>query len=214
MDARPARVAGTDDLDGIRRADPDAFTRLVERHGPAMRRIAAMYAPGALADEVVQDTWIAVLQGIDRFEGRSSLRTWIFRILVNIARTKGQREYRQIPFSAFADPEAGDEPAVDPTRFQDASGARPGHWISMPTPWDEFPEERFVATETLAVIRNAVDGLPPAQREVITLRDIEGWSSEDVCNALTISATNQRVLLHRARSKVRRAIEDDLARTP
>ncbi len=202
-----------DEVARLRQGDHDAFERLVERHGPQMLRVAALYAPGPLAEEVVQDTWIGVLQGIHRFEGRSSLRTWIFRILVNIARTKGSREHRQVPFSAFADLTEDAGPAVDPSRFQGPDGPKPGHWISLPTPWDEFPEERLEANETFATVRAAVDALPPSQREVITLRDIEGWSSEEVCNALSISATNQRVLLHRARSKVRRAIEDELARS-
>jgi RNA polymerase sigma-70 factor (ECF subfamily) len=210
---RSAEAAEAAAIAALRRGDERAFVDLVDALGPGLRRVALLYTPSAaIADEVVQETWIGVIRGLDRFEGRSSLRTWIFRILVNIARTRGEREHRSIPFSAFVDAQAEPgEPAVEPDRFLPADSDWPGHWASFPRHWDEVPEERLASAETLAVVRAAIDTLPPSQREVITLRDVEGWSSDEVCNALEISATNQRVLLHRARSKVRRALEEYLA---
>jgi len=177
-----------------------------------MLRIAQLYTPSrAVAEDVVQETWLGVLQGLDRFEGRSSLKTWIFRILTNRAKTRGQRERRSIPFSALADRESeGNDPAVDPSRFQGDDERFAHGWSSPPTSWEEVPEERLLSTETLAKVQEAISMLPEMQRLVITLRDIEGWSSQEVCNFLDISETNQRVLLHRARSKVRRALEDYL----
>jgi RNA polymerase sigma-70 factor, ECF subfamily len=163
----------------------------------------------AVAEEVVQETWLAVLHGLDRFEGRSSLKTWIFRILTNIAITRGTRESRCLPFSSLAEREADepDEP-VDASRFLPADHDRwPHHWALGPTRW-ETPEEGLLTGETRDCILRAVDALPPAQRTVITMRDIEGWPSGEVCDALGISEGNQRVLLHRARSKVRAAVEE------
>jgi RNA polymerase sigma-70 factor, ECF subfamily len=192
----------------LRRGDEAAFMQLVEEYGPALLRVARMYVPtAAVAEEVVQETWIAVLNGIDRFEGRSSLKTWLFRILANIAKTRGQRERRSVPFSSAAG--ASDEPSVDPDRFLPAGHERARGWALGPTPWPE-PEESLLSRETRAVILGAIEKLPPSQREVITLRDVEGWSSEEVRNALDLTETNQRVLLHRARSKVRGAIEQHL----
>jgi RNA polymerase sigma-70 factor (ECF subfamily) len=193
----------------LRRGDEAVFMRLVEEYGPALLRVARMYVPSAaVAEEVVQETWIGVLNGIDRFEGRSSLKTWIFRILVNIAKTRGERERRSVPFSSAAGA-AADEPSVDPERFLPPGDERARAWALGPTPWPG-PEESLLAGETRELILEAIDRLPPAQREVITLRDVDGWSSEEVRNALELSETNQRVLLHRARSKVRRAIEQHL----
>jgi len=172
-----------------------------------MLRVAMMFTPTrAVAEDVVQEAWLGVLAGIGRFEGRSSLKTWIFRILTNIAKTRGQREGRTVPFSALERPDAVPEAAVEADRFLPPDHERwPGHWASRPEPW---PEERLLAAETRAVVENAIDRLPPAQRAVISLRDIEGWSSDETRNALGVSETNQRVLLHRARSKVRQALED------
>jgi RNA polymerase sigma-70 factor, ECF subfamily len=192
----------------LRRGDEAAFMRLVEEYGPALLRVARMYVPtAAVAEEVVQETWIGVLKGIDRFEGRSSLKTWIFRILTNIAKTRGERERRSVPFSSAAGTE--DEASVDPDRFLPAGDERARAWALGPVPWPG-PEESLLSGETREVILEAIGRLPPSQREVITLRDVEGWSSEDVRNALEITETNQRVLLHRARSKVRGAIEQHL----
>jgi RNA polymerase sigma-70 factor (ECF subfamily) len=196
-------------IEAIRRGDRDAFMRLVDAYGPALLRVARMYVPSAaVAEEVVQETWIGVLNGIDRFEGRSSLKTWIFRILTNIAKTRGERERRSVPFSSAAGA-AADEPAVDPDRFLPAGDERARAWALGPTPWPG-PEESLLSGETREEIMRAIEQLPPAQREVITLRDVEGWTSEEVRNAMEISETNQRVLLHRARSKVRGAIEQHM----
>jgi RNA polymerase sigma-70 factor, ECF subfamily len=185
---------------------------LVERYSPSMLRIASLYTPSrAVAEDVVQETWLGVLQGLDRFEGRSSLKTWIFRILTNRAKTRGQRERRSIPFSALADRESeGGEPAVDPSRFHGDDDRFPHGWASPPTSWEDVPEDRLLSTETLSKVEEAIAQLPEMQRLVITLRDIEGWSAQEVCNFLDITETNQRVLLHRARSKVRKALEEYL----
>jgi RNA polymerase sigma-70 factor (ECF subfamily) len=192
----------------LRSGDASAFATLVDRHGPAMIRVAMAHVPtrGA-AEEAVQEAWIAVIRGVERFEGRSSLKTWIFRILTNVAMRAGARERRSLPFSALADAESTAEPSVDPDRFLPADHPQfPGHWAIPPSRWPT-PEEGLLAGEIRAVIAAAIDALPPAQRTVIALRDVEGWSSEDVCDALEISAGNQRILLHRARSRVRSAIE-------
>jgi RNA polymerase sigma-70 factor (ECF subfamily) len=180
---------------------------LVVRWSPSLLRVARMYVPSAaVAEEVVQETWLGVLQGIDRFEGRSSLRTWIFRILVNTAKTRGERERRTIPFSATGGG-GGDEPAVDPDRFFGADDpARANGWLLGPGSWPT-PEQELATGETREVILRAIEQLAPAQREVITLRDLEGWPAAEVCNALGLTETNQRVLLHRARAKVRAALE-------
>jgi RNA polymerase sigma-70 factor, ECF subfamily len=190
------------------RGEADAFAALVDRHSPAMIRVALAYVPSrAAAEEAVQETWIAVMRGIDGFEGRSSLKTWIFRILTNLAMRSGARERRSTPFSALAAAEDTGEPAVDPDRFLPADHEWfPGHWAIAPTRWP-LPEEGLLAGELREVIAAAIADLPVSQRTVIALHDIEGWSSDDVCLALEISAGNQRVLLHRARSRVRTAIE-------
>jgi RNA polymerase sigma-70 factor, ECF subfamily len=192
----------------LRRGDADAFAILVDRHSGAMIRVAMAYVPSrAAAEEAVQETWIAVMRGIDGFEGRSSLKTWIFRILTNVAMRSGARERRSMPFSALAEAEDTGEPSVDPDRFlPDDHELFPGHWAIMPARWPT-PDEGLLAGETREVIAAAIAELPEAQRTVIALRDIEGWSSEEVSEALEISPGNQRVLLHRARSKVRNAIE-------
>lgn len=184
--------------------DPDAFAFLLDRYHSTLVRLSRQYVPSsAVADEVVQETWLAVINGIDRFEQRSSLKTWLFRILVNIARTHGVKENRSIPFATTA--MFDEDPAVDPRRFRRGLRQR-GAWKQPPHPWSE-PEQHAVDTETLATVRSAIDRLPPAQREVITMRDLLGWSAAEVCDALEVSDSNQRVLLHRARSKVRASLE-------
>lgn len=202
-----------DPVEALRRRDEAAFTTLVERYQPSLIRLAQLYVPDrAAAEEVAQETWLGVLKGIDRFEGRSSFKTWLFRILTNTAKTRGVREARSVPFAAVFDVESEPfEPAVESDRFAPETDEWPGHWLSEPQPWNDQPEERLMSREVLARIRSAIDALPPAQREVITLRDVEGWSSDEVRNALDISETNQRVLLHRARSKVRAALESYLS---
>ena len=207
----PRPIAYADDrrlIAAICRGDADAFATLVDRHSAAMINVAMAYVPSrAAAEEVVQETWIGVLRGVERFEGRSSLKTWIFRILTNVALRSGARERRSLPFSALAAAEDTGEPSVDPARFLPADHELfPGHWAVMPARWPT-PEEGLLAGETREVIRAAIAELPVAQRTVIALRDVEGWSSDDVCEALEISQGNQRILLHRARSRVRNAIE-------
>jgi RNA polymerase sigma-70 factor (ECF subfamily) len=191
----------------LRDGDERAFMTLVDMLQPAMLRVARMYVSStAVAEEVVQDTWLGVLRGLETFEGRSSLRTWIFRILTNIAKTRGQREGRSVPFASLA----GDDleaPAVDPHRFDAPDGSSRGGWSTLPDDWTGIPEDRLLGHETLDVIGKAIAELPPMQAEVIRLRDALGWSSEEVRNALDLSETNQRVLLHRARAKVRTALE-------
>lgn len=194
----------------LRAGDEQAFAALIAEHGPTMLRVAQMYvSTRAVAEEVVQEAWLGVLSGIGRFEGRSSLKTWIFRILSNTAKTRGEREGRSLPFSALGGEMEGDEPAVDADRFQ-AGGQWEGHWSSAPSRWSELPENRLVGKETIEIAQAAIAALPDSQRAVITMRDVEGWTSEEVRNVLGLSESNQRVLLHRARAKVRRALESYL----
>jgi RNA polymerase sigma-70 factor (ECF subfamily) len=204
----PGPYEGEGLVEALRRGDAEAFASLVDRHSPAMVRVAMAYVPSrAAAEEAVQETWIAVIRGIDGFEGRASLKTWIFRILTNVAMRTGARERRSVPFAALAAAEDAGGPAVDPDRFLPPDDdLYPGHWAFPPARWPT-PEEGLLAGEVREVIAAAIAGLPAAQRTVIALRDVEGWSSEDVCEALEISAGNQRILLHRARSRVRGAVE-------
>jgi RNA polymerase sigma-70 factor (ECF subfamily) len=191
----------------IRAGDEAAFMSLVELLQPTMLRVAAMYVSSrAVAEEVVQDAWLGVLRGLDRFEGRSSLRTWIFRILVNTAKTRGLREGRSVPFSSLAGDDL-DAPAADPDRFDTSAGDPRGHWSTLPDDWRGIPEDRLVGRETLALIARAIEALPPMQAEVLRLRDVLGWTAEEARNALDLTETNQRVLLHRARARVRAALE-------
>jgi RNA polymerase sigma-70 factor (ECF subfamily) len=194
----------------LRAGDEAAFARIVREWHPSLLRVAQIFVPSrAIAEDVVQETWLRVLGALDRFEGRSSLKTWVFRILVNTAKTRAQREGRVLPFSALNNPGRIPEAAVDPDRFRPEDDERyPGHWSAPPR---ELPEERLLAAETRALIAAAIDALPPTQAAVIRLRDVDGWSSEEVRNALDITEVNQRVLLHRARAKVRQALEDYLA---
>ncbi|TML19169.1 MAG: sigma-70 family RNA polymerase sigma factor [Actinobacteria bacterium] len=195
-------------VDALRAGDESAFTRLVEEYGPAMLRVARMFVSSrAVAEEVVQEAWVGVLNGIGRFEGRSSLKTWIFRILTNTAKTRAVREGRSIPFSSLAgeDEEGG---AVDADRFLGDDTRFPGHWAAPPQRWEAAPEGRLLAAETLEVLEREIAKLPANQAVVVTMRDVEGFDADDVCNALDISETNQRVLLHRARTKLRRALEE------
>jgi RNA polymerase sigma-70 factor, ECF subfamily len=193
----------------LRNGNEDAFVSLIERYHTPMLRLAMIYvSERAVAEEVVQEAWMGVLEGLNRFEGRASLKTWIFRILTNCAKTRALHERRYVPFSSLSDLEVNvDEPAVDPDRFLPADSPLPGHWASLPANWDEIPEQRLLSEETYACILSVTEALPPGQRTVITLHDIEGWTSEEICNVLGISETNRRVLLHRARSKVRHALE-------
>jgi RNA polymerase sigma-70 factor, ECF subfamily len=201
--------SGTDAqlITALRAGDERAFVTLVHLHHDAMLRLASSFVPnGAVAEEVVQDTWVGVLRGIDGFEGRSSFRTWLFRILVNRARTAGARERRTIAVGdsgAVSDTEA----AVAASRF-DSGGA----WVSPPEHWIEEAEDRIDAGKLAGFLRTAIEDLPDRQRQVVTLRDIEGLTSEEVCSVLEITESNQRVLLHRGRSRLRQAIETGFGR--
>jgi RNA polymerase sigma-70 factor (ECF subfamily) len=204
-------VAEEELLARLRGGDERAFVALVDAYGPLMLQLARGHVQSrALAEEVVQEAWVGVLAGLDRFEGRSSLKTWILRIVINRAKTRGVREARCIPFSSLS--AADDEPSVDPDRFLPADHPRwPGHWAVPPERWAGAPEERLLARETLELIRTAIRALPPRQQEVILLRDIEGWEPGEVCEALGVTEGNQRVLLHRARSKVRAELDRHLS---
>jgi RNA polymerase sigma-70 factor (ECF subfamily) len=197
-------------LERLRRSEESAFTQLVDRHHAAMVRVARVYVGSvAAAEEVAQEAWVGVLEGLDRFEGRSSVKSWIFAIVGNCAKTRGARERRSVPFSSLGqeDDEAG--PSVEPERFLDDGHARwPGHWARPPEAWDG---DALESRETLAAIADAMEKLPPMQRAVMTMRDVEGLESDETCRILGISEANQRVLLHRARSRVRKAMESYLA---
>jgi RNA polymerase sigma-70 factor (ECF subfamily) len=201
-----------DDQSLVERAqagDEDAFAVLVRRYSPMLMRLARMYVPtDALAEDVVQETWVAVVRGLERFEGRSSFKTWLFRILTNRAKTRGVREHRSIPFASVGSGtlEEDEGPTVDPSRFTSE-----GAWTSAPADWRDDPELSLESDEALRIVREAIDELPERQKIVITLRDLEGLSSDEVRNVLDLSETNQRVLLHRARTKVRQALEDWIA---
>lgn len=212
----PVRAAGYEDdrtlVAALRRGDEAAFEWLVRRHQAALLRYAGLFVRDrAVAEEVVQDTWLGVIRGIGAFEGRSSVKTWIFHILANRARSRGEREARSSPFAALVARELDDdEPSVEADRFLPADAPRwPGHWAVAPQPWNA-PEARLLAAETRAAIDEAIAGLPRVQREVITLRDVVGMDPKDVCRLMGLSDGNQRVLLHRARSRVRRALDAHL----
>jgi RNA polymerase sigma-70 factor (ECF subfamily) len=198
-------TVGAETVDALRRGDEGAFLALVKLHHASMLRVASLFvSSSAVAEEVVQEAWLGVLNGLDSFEGRSSLRAWIFGIVTNCAKTRGVREARSSPFSSFDEP-ADDESAVDASRFLGSDHPRwPGHWASPPEQW---AEDKLLTKEMVAFVHEAIEALPPNQRRVITMRDVEGWTSAEVTRALGISEVNQRVLLHRARSKVRAALE-------
>ena len=191
----------------LRAGDERAFEALVARNYATMLAVARTYvSTRAVAEEVVQEAWLGVLQSLERFEGRSSLRTWILAILVNKARTRGVRERRTLPFASLG----GDEHAVDPDRFQSAGEIFPGHWRRYPGRWHSSPDAILEDRETLQVTMRAIAELPTVQQTVIRMRDVEGYSADEVCAALDLSPGNQRVLLHRARSRVRAALERHL----
>ncbi len=196
--------------DRLRAGDEKAFRELVQRYNAPLLRTAMAYVRDrSVAEEVVQEAWLGVLRGLDRFENRSLFKTWIFRIVTNLAKTRAVREGRTVPFSsALAADEDG--PSVDAERFFGADSRWAGHWAAPPVRWADNPERRLASKETLSVIATALEALPPSQRHVVTLRDVEGWSAEEVCALLEISDANQRVLLHRGRSAVRAALERHL----
>jgi RNA polymerase sigma-70 factor (ECF subfamily) len=190
----------------LRRGDETAFTELVTAYSGSLLRLAQDFVrTPSVAEEVVQETWLAVLNGIDRFEGRSSLKTWLYRILVNKAKTRGVREARTVPLSALE--VEGDERAVPEERFRGADNQWAGHWASPPRALDTVPEHRLLAREARKQIAEALERLPESQRVVVSLRDVAGWDSDEVCDALGVSEGNQRVLLHRGRAKLRAALE-------
>ena len=192
----------------LRRGDEAAFRHAVELyHAPLVRAARQFVRTTALAEEVTQDTWLAVIRGLDRFEGRSSFKTWLFRILANQARSRAVRESRTVPMSSLA---SADGPSVDPARFQDSNARDPGHWRAAPADWSGLPESALEAAETRTVIECAIAFLPSSQREVITLRDVVGLAADEVCQVLDVTEGNQRVLLHRARASVRSALEAHL----
>ena len=205
-------IATTDEaelLARLRAGDEAAFTALVARHYGTMLAVAQTYVKSrAVAEEVVQEAWLGVIAGLDRFEGRSSLKTWILSILVNQAKTRGTREARTVPFASLAAED--DAPAVAPERFRGPDDPYPGGWRAFPARWHASAERAVQDRETLRVAMRAIADLPPAQQTVIRMRDVEGYSAEEVCATLEVSEANQRVLLHRARSRVRSALERHL----
>lgn len=189
-------------LERLRSGDEGAFATLVDRHHSSMVRVARAYvATKEAAEDVVQDAWLGVIQGLDRFEGRSSLKTWMFRIVINKAMTRGGRDARSVPFSSLGP----DEPAIDPSAFGQ-SGRWSGWWLSEDA-ITQLPDRILLARESREMIDAVIATLPPNQRLVITLRDIQGLTAEEACDVLGVTEANQRVLLHRARTKVRAALE-------
>jgi RNA polymerase sigma-70 factor (ECF subfamily) len=202
-------VSDEQTLAALRAGDEDTFRDLFARSYPMMKRVARTYvASDAVAEEVVQETWTAVVTGIDRFEGRSALGTWIFSILTNQAKSHSAREKRAVPFSCVA-PSGAEEPAVDPDRFQNDDEAWPGHWATPPRPWQK-PERRVLSLEARDHLKAALAQLPDRQRLIVGLRDVDGHSAEEVCDLLGLSQENQRVLLHRGRSRLRAVLEEYL----
>src|SRR6266851_2851971 len=197
-------------VEALRAGDESAFVALIDRYQPGMLRLARVFVRDvSVAEEVVQEAWLAVLRGLHRFEARSSLKWWISSILVNGAKTRATRERRSIPFSAAWDPGADpSDPSVEPGRFRpDDAPQWPGGWASFPRSWSDGPDDRPLSQETQSQVRACIDLLPAGQRAVVILRDVHGFTAPETCSALQISAINQRVLLHRGRSKVRRALE-------
>src|SRR6516164_7732285 len=193
----------------LRAGDERTFRELFERTYPMMKRVARGYvASDAVAEEIVQDTWMAIVTGIERFEGRAALGTWMFSILTNQAKSHGARERRAVPFASIA-PADVEEPAVDSDRFQKDDEAWPGHWATPPRPWQK-PERRLLSLEAREQLKEALSQLPERQRLIVVLRDVEGLSAEEVCDLLELSQENQRVLLHRGRSRLRAFLEEYL----
>jgi len=219
-EAKGGAASHTDDetefIQALRAGNELAFVALIDRYQPGMLRLARVFVRDvSVAEDVVQEAWLAVLRGLDRFEARSSLKRWISSILVNGAKTRATRERRSIPFSAVLEPGAEPfDPSVEPERFgPDDAPQWPGGWVSFPPSWNDAPDDRLLSQETQSQVRACIDALPANQRAVIELRDVHGFLAEETCTALQISEVNQRVLLHRGRSKVRRELESYLTGT-
>lgn len=206
--------AVTDDTDlvaRLRARDEQAYVAILDDWSDGMLRLAREFvSTSESARDVVQDTWIAVIRGVDAFEGRSSLRTWVYRILINTAKRRGVQEKRTAPMSSVLTADQDSGPTVDPERFQSPEEPYPGHWRASPAEWPS-PEQALLDAEVRTRVAAALDCLPPRQRMVIDLRDVQGYSSDEVCAILQISAANQRVLLHRARAAVRCMLEEYFA---
>ena len=194
----------------LKAGDEGVFADVVDRYTPAMLRVARGYTrDAAAAEDAVQETWVRVLKSLDEFEGRSSFRTWLFVILENCARRRAATEQRSVPIAEFGPAES--EPAVDESRFFATDHPRwAGMWSTLVDSWESIPDERLLAGETRDRFRDAIDALPPRYAVVFLLRDVEGWSSDEVCAVLDVSPENQRVLLHRARARIRAALEEYL----
>jgi RNA polymerase sigma-70 factor, ECF subfamily len=205
-------ATGDDDaalLPRLRVGDEAAFNQLVDRYYALTLHVVRPYVrTESVAEEVVQEAWIGVIQGLRRFEGRSSLKNWIVRIAINKARTRGAREARSVPFSSQVH---ADDDGIDPTFFRGPGDAFPGHWTSYPRTWRSLPDEATVMRETLSVVQEAIEALPTMQRLVLTLRDVEGWESAEIATTLGLTGSNERILLHRGRTKVRAVLERRLA---
>jgi RNA polymerase sigma-70 factor (ECF subfamily) len=197
----------------LREGDECAFDHLVNQHHGALIRMARGYVSDReVAEEVVQDTWMAVIENLNRFEGRSSLRTWIFGILIHKAKDRGVREKRHTTFSAFESGDDDNDEAVDPSRFHQ-SGEWAGHWAFPPQPWDDqTPEKLLASQQAVNAMNRAIEGLPATLKEVLILRDVEGVESKEICKLLEITETNLYVRLHRARERVRAAVETYLGK--
>lgn len=199
-------------VEALRSGNAQAFAALVDEHTPMMLRVARGYvSTRETAEEVVQETWIALLKGIDRFEQRATLRTWLFKILVNIAKTRGAHDHNR---ATVALDERFEGATVDPSRFRGDNEQWPGHWRSAPVSWADTPEHSALAAEVRELTRRELDRLPPNQRIVVTLRDVLGYGADEVCELLALSPANQRVLLHRGRARVRQALEDYVGARP
>jgi RNA polymerase sigma-70 factor, ECF subfamily len=202
-------------VEALKRGDEEAFEHLAQRYHTMMVRLARGFArDDDTAEDIAQEAWLAVLNGIGKFERRGTLKSWIFSIVVNRAKTRATRDARVVPFSTLANDELShQDPAVDPARFRGLDDQYPRGWLHPPAPWADDPEGRLTSAETLREVREAIEALPPAQRSVLVLRDVAGHEAVDICNILGISETNMRVLLHRGRSKVRAKLERTLTTT-
>jgi len=203
-----AETTGDSELAALRAGDEGAFQSLIQRyHGPMLRLALTYVGDRSVAEDIVQEAWLTYLRSLDRFEGRSALKTWIFGIVINLARARRRKESRILPFASFwrRDDSDGNKPTVDQSRF-----GSDGMWRDGPHRWDNIPESKVLGDETLRHVRSAIDAVPPKQREVILLRDVAGFEAGEVSDLLGISAANERVRLHRARASVRRALEEYL----